>query len=92
MMAINISTSFAQQTGNANAIYSGLSWYDQNGNVVLAHGAGIIKDNEKYYLFGELTPIRVMPYTLNVSGERPKWFDRKKLIMVALQTTSTWIN
>lgn len=44
---------FAQQAGKADAIYSGLPWYDQNGKVVSAHGANIIKDKDQYYLFGE---------------------------------------
>jgi hypothetical protein len=50
---INCAILFAQQPGNTDAIYSGLPWYDQNGKVVSAHGANIIKDNGKYYLFGE---------------------------------------
>lgn len=41
------------QNGKNGAIYSGLPWFDTNGNIVSAHGAGIIKDNGKYYLFGE---------------------------------------
>jgi hypothetical protein len=44
---------FAQQPGKTDAIYSGLSWYDQNGNVVSAHGGNIIKEGSRYYLFGE---------------------------------------
>lgn len=36
-----------------DAIYSGIPWYDNNGNVVSAHGAGMIKANGRYYLFGE---------------------------------------
>ena len=36
-----------------NAIYSGVPWFDDKGNIVSAHGANIIKDNGKYYLFGE---------------------------------------
>lgn len=43
----------AQKTGTYNAIYSGTPWFDDQGNVVSAHGGGIIKDNGKYYLFGE---------------------------------------
>ena len=43
----------AQQPGKTDAIYSGVPWYDQNGKVVSAHGANIIKDNGKFYLFGE---------------------------------------
>ncbi|MBD1434221.1 family 43 glycosylhydrolase [Sphingobacterium sp. DN00404] len=35
------------------AIYSGVPWFDQHGNTVSAHGAGVIKDNGRYYLFGE---------------------------------------
>jgi hypothetical protein len=36
-----------------NAIYSGVPWFDDNGNAVSAHGANIVKDNGRYYLFGE---------------------------------------
>jgi hypothetical protein len=44
---------FAQLPGKTDAIYSGTPWFDQNGNVVSAHGANIIKDKGKFYLFGE---------------------------------------
>ncbi len=37
----------------AQIIVNGVPWYDQNGNVVNAHGAGITKDGDKYWLFGE---------------------------------------
>ena len=36
------------------AIHSGVPWYDQNGNTVSAHGAGLIKAGDRYYLFGEM--------------------------------------
>lgn len=36
-----------------NTINSGIPWFDTNGNIVSAHGAGIIKDKDTYYLFGE---------------------------------------
>ena len=45
--------SIAQTPGKYDAVYSGIPWFDDRGNVVSAHGASIIKDNEKYYLFGE---------------------------------------
>ena len=32
---------------------NGIPWYDQNHQPVNAHGAGIIRDNGKYWLFGE---------------------------------------
>jgi hypothetical protein len=50
---ISIPVLFAQLPGKMNAIYSGTPWFDQNGNVVSAHGANIIKDKGKFYLFGE---------------------------------------
>jgi hypothetical protein len=36
-----------------NAIYSGVPWFDEKGKAVSAHGANIVKENGKYYLFGE---------------------------------------
>lgn len=36
-----------------NAIISGIPWFDNQGRIVSAHGANIIKENGKYYLFGE---------------------------------------
>ena len=36
-----------------DAIHSGVAWHDQNGNVVSARGAGILKEGDRYYLFGE---------------------------------------
>jgi hypothetical protein len=36
-----------------DAIYSGIPWFDDRGSEVSAHGANIIKDNGRYYLFGE---------------------------------------
>lgn len=38
----------------AQIIMNGIPWYDQNRQPVSAHGANIIKDNGRYYLFGEL--------------------------------------
>lgn len=35
------------------AIHSGVPWYDQNHNTVSAHGAGVIKEGDRFYLFGE---------------------------------------
>ncbi|BAV05545.1 Glycosyl hydrolases family 43 [Filimonas lacunae] len=44
---------FAQAPGKYNAIYSGTPWLDDKGNAVSAHGANIIKEKNRYYLFGE---------------------------------------
>src|SRR5688500_6699595 len=45
--------SFAQTQGGYNAIYSGVPWFDDRSKVVSAHGANIVKDEGRYYLFGE---------------------------------------
>ena len=34
-------------------IINGIPWYDQNNNPVNAHGAGILRDGGRYWLFGE---------------------------------------
>jgi hypothetical protein len=36
-----------------NNIISGIPWFDSNRNIVNAHGACIVEDNGRYYLFGE---------------------------------------
>ena len=46
-------TSGAQKQKTYNAIYSGIPWLDDKGNTVSVHGANIIKDKGRYYLFGE---------------------------------------
>jgi hypothetical protein len=43
----------AQLPGRYDAVHSGTPWFDQRGLPVSAHGAGIIKDGDTYYLFGE---------------------------------------
>ena len=43
----------AQVHGKLDAIYSGTPWFDQNGRIVSAHGAGIIQKKNTFYLFGE---------------------------------------
>jgi hypothetical protein len=46
-------TAMPEQLQFSKAIVSGVSWYDQHGETVSAHGANIIRDGGKYYLFGE---------------------------------------
>src|SRR5918997_912127 len=43
----------AQKHKRYDAIHSGVPWFDGKGNTVSAHGANIIKDKGRYYLFGE---------------------------------------
>lgn len=49
----NTAVSLAQELGKMDAIYSGVPWFDQNGNIVSSHGANIIKEKDTFYLFGE---------------------------------------
>ncbi|WP_281637296.1 family 43 glycosylhydrolase [Flavobacterium marginilacus] len=53
----------AQEKEKINAIYSGVPWYDEKGNVVSAHGAGLIKDNGRFYFFGEYKSDTVIDFT-----------------------------
>ena len=52
-LILNWSFALAQNEKRYDAIYSGVPWFDDQGNVVSAHGACIVKDNGRYYLFGE---------------------------------------
>ncbi len=38
---------------NKAYIFNGVPWFDQNGETVNAHGACVLKEGDKYYLFGE---------------------------------------
>ncbi len=42
-----------QAQNGSKIIRSGVPWYDNNGNIVNAHGACILEENGRYYLFGE---------------------------------------
>lgn len=53
LMMAKTSTHDTKAKELSRTIVNGVAWYDQNGNTVNAHGAGIIKDNGKYWLFGE---------------------------------------
>lgn len=46
-------TSFFGVAKESGFIISGVPWYDQRDSIVSAHGANIIRDNGKYYMFGE---------------------------------------
>lgn len=43
----------AQTKGKYDAVYSGVPWFDDKGQIVSAHGACIVKDKGRFYLFGE---------------------------------------
>lgn len=37
----------------SRAVHNGVPWFDDRGNIVNAHGACIVEDGGRYYLFGE---------------------------------------
>ncbi|MGK9118270.1 family 43 glycosylhydrolase [Olivibacter jilunii] len=39
--------------GEMSTIRNGVPWFDNNGNIVNAHGACIVEEGGRYYLFGE---------------------------------------
>ncbi len=46
-------TSETQEAKKYTAIHSGVAWFDQNMKEINAHGACIVKEGDRYYLFGE---------------------------------------
>lgn len=53
ILVIIITACSQNQVQNYQSIISGIPWYTENGDNVSAHGANIIKEGDKYYLFGE---------------------------------------
>ncbi|MCH7400993.1 hypothetical protein ACFOUP_02195 [Belliella kenyensis] len=51
LLFMSINKGFAQDL--KKEFYPGQSWTDTNGNVINAHGGGILYENETYYWFGE---------------------------------------
>lgn len=43
----------AQQNNFEKIVYNGIPWFDDRGEIVNAHGACIVEENGRYYLFGE---------------------------------------
>lgn len=52
-LSFSCSVALAQKQEAYNAICSGVPWFDDKGNTVSAHGACIVKDGGRYFLFGE---------------------------------------
>ncbi len=44
---------YFKNTIQYNCIYNGIPWYDNNRNTINAHGACLLQEKGKYYLFGE---------------------------------------
>ena len=53
LLLLNNEDCLAQKRKQYDAIHSGVPWYDDNGNIVSAHGANMIKEKGRYFLFGE---------------------------------------
>lgn len=44
---------FCNNSAAENVIRNGVPWFDNDGNIINAHGACIVEDSGKYWLFGE---------------------------------------
>lgn len=53
MALINCAGTATAQSVLNNTIQNGIPWYDQNGDIVNAHGACIVEDGGRFWLFGE---------------------------------------
>lgn len=51
--AIARTTDACNRTGSGRVVRNGVPWFDDQGNIVNAHGACIVEDGGHYYLFGE---------------------------------------
>jgi uncharacterized protein Usg len=50
---ITIQAGYSQKSKSYEAIFSGVTWFDDRGIEVNAHGANIVKEGDSFYLFGE---------------------------------------
>ena len=48
-----VGCSDAFNEGSEKIVYNGIPWFDDQGHIVNAHGACIVEDGGRYYLFGE---------------------------------------
>lgn len=53
LIAIILTACSVQKKKDNQSIITGIPWYTENGDNVSAHGANIIKEGGKFYLFGE---------------------------------------
>jgi len=53
LLALALTSCGNQETENYKSVLTGIPWYTENGENVSAHGANIIKEGDKFYLFGE---------------------------------------
>ncbi|MDP4179720.1 MAG: discoidin domain-containing protein, partial [Bacillota bacterium] len=70
---------------NMPSIKSGVTWYDNNGNPVNAHGGGIWYENGKYYLYGEYCSAGSELFTamaMYSSTDLMNWTFERKILTV----------
>jgi hypothetical protein len=91
LIIIESLTLSAQKKGLSNAIYSGVPWFDEKGNTVSAHGANIVKDNGKYYLFGERHEDGTNAFAgFNCYSSTDLYNWKFENIALPVQSTQTW--
>lgn len=53
LLTLLMACTLCQAQDDGKIIRNGVPWFDNNGNIVNAHGACIVEEDSKYYLFGE---------------------------------------
>ena len=51
LLCVSYGTGMARKT--EKVVNNGIPWFDDRGEIVNAHGACIVEENGRYYLFGE---------------------------------------
>ena len=66
-LLLNVGTATAQN----NLVINGIPWFDDKGNIVNAHGACIVEENGRYYLFRRMenrTKVTLSPVSMLFFG------------------------
>ena len=58
---------------NRKVVNNGIPWFDDRGEIVNAHGACIVEENGRYYLFGNISRTRAMLFRVSVAIHLMIW-------------------
>ena len=64
---IGLSLGACSAHDSEKVVYNGIPWFDEQGNIVNAHGACIVEDGGRYYLFGEYKSDKSNPFRDSVA-------------------------
>eukprot|EP01112_Ceratiomyxa_fruticulosa_P012601 TRINITY_DN3498_c0_g3_i1.p1 TRINITY_DN3498_c0_g3~~TRINITY_DN3498_c0_g3_i1.p1 ORF type:complete len:334 (-),score=61.78 TRINITY_DN3498_c0_g3_i1:260-1219(-) len=75
--------------GNVTKIVPGAAWYDQNGDRISAHGAGILFYNNVYYWYGEAEDPNHLGVACYSSTDLLNWVNRGIVFTVSAASNGT---